>query len=88
MEGLFRSESASVSYGQTELEAKLCRLLSDVDGVGSVTAMVTESEGTPVGAVIVFDGADNILTRMRVLDITSALLGLEKTKVQVYPARK
>ncbi len=80
--------AASGSYTPTEREARLSRLLEEVEGVGDVTAMITEEDGVPVGAIVVFGGADSILTRMRVLDITSAALHLNKKYVQVYPAVK
>lgn len=75
-------------YTPTEREARLCKLLEEVEGVGGVTAMITEKDGVPVGAIVVFGGADSILARMRVLDITSAALHLDKKCVQVYPAVK
>ncbi len=71
---------------QTELERKLGGLLSGIEGVGNVTVMITEEEGVPVGAVIVFEGADSILSRMRVLDVASSVLNIEKERVKVYPA--
>lgn len=74
------------SYRPTETEARLVKLLSEIEGIDSATAMVTEEEGRAVGAVIVFEGKDSLLTRSRILDIASALLRLEKKYVQVYPA--
>lgn len=74
--------------GQTELEARLCAILADVEGVKGARAMITEENGAPVSAVVVFEGADSILARMRVLDITAAALGIDKRNVQVYPAEK
>ena len=48
--------------------------------------MVSEEEGKAVSAVIVFRGADSILTRIRVIDAASGALGIERDKVLVYPA--
>lgn len=78
-------DSAS-SYNPTEREARLCMLLSGVEGVGNATAMITEEDGIPTGAIVIFEGADSILTRIRVLEITAKALNIEKKQVQVYPA--
>lgn len=79
---------ASASYLPTEREARLCLLLSDVEGVGNAKAMVTEENGIPVSAVVLFEGADSVLTRIRVLEITAAALHIDRKYVQVYPAEK
>lgn len=78
--------SKESAYTPTDRESRLCSLLSDVEGVKDATAMITEEDGVPVCAIVVFSGADSILTRMRVIDITAAALNLPKSKVQVYPA--
>ena len=74
-------------YRATEREQRLCQLLSEVEGIGNAKAMISEEDGVPVSAIIVFEGADSILTRMRVLDITAAALNIDKKNVQVYPAK-
>lgn len=84
----FDVRSGSSVYQPTEREARLCRLLEGVEGIGNVTAMITEENGVPVCAIVVFDGAESILTRMRVLDITAAALGIEKKNIQIYPANQ
>lgn len=82
------ASSSAATYQSTEREARLCQLLKGVEGIGNATAMITEEDGVPVSAIIVFDGADSILARMRVLDITATALNIEKKYVQVYPANK
>lgn len=74
------------SYRPTETEARLVRLLTEIEGVKSATAMVAEEDGKAVSAVVVFEGKDGILTRSRILDITATLLRIDKRNVQVYPA--
>ncbi len=83
-----KADPVSSTYQPTEREARLCRLLAEVDGIDGATAMITEENGKPVSAIVVFEGADSILARMRVLDITSAALNIERKNVQVYPANK
>lgn len=83
----FKSEkTASEQYRASELEERLSKILSRIDGVGDTTVMVGEEDGKAVSAVIVFRGADSILTRMRVIDAASGALGINKNNVLVYPA--
>ena len=81
-----KDATVSSTYQPTEREARLCKLLSDVEGIKNATAMITEENGVPVSAIVVFEGADSILSRMRVLDITATALNIERKYVQVYPA--
>lgn len=76
----------SSAYRPTETEARLIAILSEIEGVESATAMVSEEDGRAVSAVVVFEGKDSILTRSRILDITATLLRVDKGNVQVYPA--
>ncbi|MDE6411814.1 MAG: hypothetical protein K2L02_04680 [Clostridia bacterium] len=83
----FKSEEKpSNAYEATELEERLSKILSKIDGVGDTSVMVSEEEGKAVSAVIVFRGADSILTRMRVIDAASGALGIDRANVLVYPA--
>lgn len=81
-------KGSSSSYEPTEREARLMQILSEIEGVEDVSAMITEEEGKAVGAVVVFEGKDSALTRARILDVVSSALRLEKKYVQVYPAQK
>ena len=78
-----KTESA---YEATELEERLSRILSKIEGVGDTSVMVSEEDGRAVSAVIVFYGADSILTRMRVIDAAAGALGIGKEYILVYPA--
>ena len=83
----FKSEATPVSaYESTELEERLSMILSKIDGVGNTSVMVSEEDGKAVSAVIVFSGADSILTRMRVIDAAAGALGIKKENILVYPA--
>ena len=80
------SAGTASSYAPTAREERLCRVLEKIEGVNGATVMIAEEEGAPVSAIVVFEGADSILTRSRILSITAAALGIEKKNVQVYPA--
>ena len=83
----FKSEPKTTAvYEATELEERLSRILSKIDGVGDTTVMVSEEDGRAVSAVIVFRGADSILTRIRVIDAAAGALGISKERILIYPA--
>lgn len=69
---------------RTQTEETLCRLLSEMDGVGSVDAVVCENENGVVSVVIVCDGANNIMVNQRVREATAAALGTDENNVRIY----
>lgn len=83
----FGGEKSEESYRPTEEESRLCNVLERIDGVGGVTVLIGDADGVPVSAVVVFDGADSLMTRMRVAEVTAAALNIERGSVQVYPSR-
>lgn len=79
--------STSESYGQTEQEARLVQLLVQIEGIDGAQAYITtDDDGAAIGAIVIYEGKDEILVRMRILDIVSSALNLQKSYVQVYPA--
>ncbi len=78
--------STELASHQTEEEIRLCNLLEKIEGVNNPAVMISKSDGEITGAVVVFDGADSILTRMRVLDVTTVALSIGKGNIQVYPS--
>lgn len=72
------------AYKPTETETRLARLLTEIEGVEAATAMIAEEDGRAVSAIVLFEGKDSILVRSRILDITAAMLRLDKKEVQIY----
>ncbi len=70
----------------TAQEERLADLLQRIDGVEKATVMITEENGEAVGAIIFFDGTDGLVVRMRILEVTSAALGISRSDVLVYPS--
>ena len=69
-------------YAATEEEARLSTLLEKIDGVGEATVMVNRSDdGTKV--VVVFDGTDGILTRLRITEVVSSAMNIPASSVLV-----
>ena len=71
---------------QQTVAARLSAILSQIDGAGTVNAVITEEEGVPVSAVIFFDGADGILTRLRLTQAAAASLNIAENRVLVCPS--
>ena len=69
---------------QTELESRLCAILSQMEGVGEVHVMVAEDgEGGVEGVLVVADGADDIAVRLRIQYAVQTLLGAEASDIEV-----
>lgn len=83
-----KSTATSAGYTPTVEETRLSAILSQIEGAGTVNAIITEEEGVPVSAVIFFDGADGILTRLCLTQAAAASLNIAENRVLVYPAGK
>ena len=82
----FPSSSTAASVpAATEQEARLARILSQIEGVDEVSVMIGEEAGGAISAIVVFSGADGLLTRMRLVEATAAALNIERACVHVYP---
>ena len=69
---------------KTELEARLERILSLVDGAGEGRAMVTQDgEGGVTGAVIVASGQENVSTLLNLQSAVTTLLEIDVSRVEV-----
>ena len=81
----FPSESKTASTSATEQEYRLSLILSQIEGVKEVSVMIGEEAGGATSAIVVFSGADGLLTRMRLVEATAAALNIERANVHVYP---
>ncbi len=68
----------------TEEETRLSSVLSQIDGAGDVSAMITKNDDETVGVIVICEGAKDISVRLRVLDATATALGIDKSIVSVY----
>ena len=82
------AERTGSGYQPTEQERRLAAILSQIDGVESATVMINLQDGSAVGAVVVFEGEDKILTRMRMIEVAASALGIDKNNVLVCPAEQ
>lgn len=70
----------------TNEEKRLCTVLSKIDGVGNVYALLSEEpnrRGEYTGAVVVCSGAGSPDTRLRVIQAVSAFTGLGSNRIIV-----
>ncbi len=81
------SSKTSQTVEQTELERRLSLILSRIEGVENASVMVSEEAGEAVSVVIVFEGADSLITRMRVTEAAANALNITQSAVRVYPAK-
>lgn len=76
--------SAKGGGEKTDLEARLERILSRIDGAGRVSAMVAQDEsGDATGAVIVAEGLEDVGTYLNLQRAAMALLGLEPASIEI-----
>lgn len=69
---------------RTQTEAKLMRILSEIDGVGKSEVMVTEGPNGVEGVIIVCEGANDLMTRNDVINAVKVALKIEKNNIAVY----
>ena len=70
----------------TNEEKRLCAVLSKIDGVGNVYALLSEEPNRRweyTGAVVVCSGAGSPDTRLRVIQAVSAFTGLGSNRIIV-----
>lgn len=78
----------SVGGAKSSTEIKLESILSDIDGVGESSVLVTEGDDGIEGVVIVCSGADNIMTRNNIINAVATALNIQKNIIAVYAMDK
>ena len=73
---------------QNDEETRLSSILSSVEGAGEVETMITKSSGQVVGVLVIADGANNPLVRLRLLQAASSALGVDSEIVSVMSRKK
>ena len=74
----------AVSVAATDTEAKVIRLLREIDGVGEADVIVYEAENTVKSVVVVCEGANNLRVVMNVREAVASALGAEEKAVKIY----
>ena len=83
---IFHTEDSeeSVAVNATEAEAKVIRILEEIEGVGDANVIVYETEEGPKNVVVVCEGANNLRVVMNVREAVAAALGTEEKAVKIY----
>ncbi len=80
------TSSVSGTFPATQEEERLAAVLSEVEDAGNVRVLITQEDGAAVGAVVLFDGTDGILVRLRLTQITAKALNIAENRVLVCPS--
>lgn len=81
---LLKGGSSGSEVEKTELESRVERILSRMEGVGEVSAMITEDEAGGVrGALIVAGELDEVGVYLRLQRAVAALLEVEVDKIEI-----
>ena len=76
--------SGNEATGGSETERRMERILSDIEGAGQVTVMLSEDEsGSCTGAVVASSGADDIYVMLRLQRAVQTLTGLESGNIEI-----
>ena len=70
-------------HSSTE-ECRISRVLSTIEGAGTVDVAIYYEESVPCGAVVVASGAGDMTVRLRLVSAVTTLLGIEQQRVAVY----
>lgn len=73
-----QGESASTE------ESRISRVLSTIQGVGTVEVAVYYEDSLPCGALVVADGAGDVAVQLRLLSAVTTLLGVDQNRVAIY----
>lgn len=74
----------TISFSGTENEAKVSRLLQEIEGVGAAEVMIYQTEGGVQSVVVVCEGANDLQVVMNVREAVAAALGTEEKAVKIY----
>ncbi len=84
----YSSEETTNTVGiQSENEAKLCSILSQIEGVGRSEVMIYENEGVK-SVVVVCEGANSLQVILDVREAVCAALGTDAKDVKIYQLKE
>ena len=69
--------------GDASSEARMEKILSEIDGAGRVSVMIAGEGGALRGAVVAAEGADDMRVYLELLRAVRALTGLETNCIEI-----
>ncbi len=83
---LFGGEDKDVGGEDAEdEEKKLCRLCSEIEGVGECRVMITYRDGEVFAVAIVCRGANNYKVREALIELVTSIYGIGSNRVSIQP---
>lgn len=81
---LFSQQSDSAFDDMTDLERRMCAVLSNIEGAGHVRVMIAENaDGSCGGVVVVTEGAQNMKTCLTIQRAVRALTGVDTDCIEI-----
>ena len=78
-------KQTSVTVSMDERETKLANLISEISGVGRTQVLITSDGKDEVrGVVVVAEGADNMINRVKVIRCVETATGVTVDKIQIF----
>jgi len=83
---IFHTEDKSdvVAVTMTEAEAKVSRLLEEIEGVGDASVIVNETADGIQNVVVVCEGAKDLRVIMDVRGAVAAAFGIHQNNIEIY----
>lgn len=72
------------AFQPTETEARIMRLLQEIDGVGEVNVMIYDGENGVQNVAVVCEGANDLRVVMNVRSAVATALGTNEKNIRVY----
>lgn len=76
--------STNTAATMSDTEAKVARILEEIDGVGEANVIVCETKEGIESVVVVCEGAQDIRVVMNVREAVAAALGTSEKSVKIY----
>lgn len=70
--------------GASSEESRISRVLSAIEGAGTVEVAVYYEDSLPCGAVVVAEGAGDVGVQLRLVSAVTTLLGIGQDRVAIY----
>lgn len=83
---IFADENTTqaAEFSLSESEAKIMRLLKEIDGVGEASVVVCEDEDEVKSAVVVCEGANNLRVVMNIREAVATALNTDQKSIKIY----
>ncbi len=65
-------------------ESRISRVLSAIEGAGTVEVAVHYEDSLPCSAVVVAQGAGDVAVQLRLMSAVTTLLGIDQNRVAIY----